>query len=289
MTVVATTSRVRPAIRILAPLVIEPVAGDPIPDALLVQLGTFALGDAGRVAVRERAIERYLPLAATLARRYAGRGEPFDDLMQVAVISLISAVDRFEAGRGVPFPSYATPTILGGIKRHFRDTTWNVRVPRRLQELRMHLATATEELTHTLPRSPTTGELATHLDVGLADVWAARLSANAYRPVSFDHSPNGQALTLVDTIGDVDPGIEAADWRAALRLGLAGLPDRDRRIIALRFFADMTQTQIAIEVGVSQMHVSRLLTSALAQLREGLLAEDEPDTGAIAHDRRLAP
>lgn len=244
-------------------------------DDLLVRLGELASDDAERSALRARVIEEYLPLAAALARRYAGRGESADDLTQVAVIGLIGAVDRFDAARGVPFAGYATPTILGGIKRYFRDLTWSVRVPRRLQELRMHVITSTEELSQSLRRSPTIDEVAARLDVSADDVRAARVSANAYRPISFEQAATGPTLTVLDTLGEVDPGIEAADWHSALRLALHDLPKRDQRIIALRFFGDMPQNQIAAEIGVSQMHVSRLLTHALARLRTSLLNNGE--------------
>jgi RNA polymerase sigma-B factor len=257
----------------------RPAAGLRHPDMLLDRLCRLAPGDAGRAAVRSEVIEWYLPLAVYLARRFNGRGEPLDDLTQVAVIGLMQAVDRFDASRGVPFVSYATPTILGGIKRHFRDTTWNVRVPRRLQELKLQLGTVTEELAHVLHRSPTTAELAARLDVTPEDVRTARVCANAYRAISFDQPLSGDGPGLIDTLGNLDPQIDAVDWHVALREGLAELSIRDRRIIALRFFADMTQTQIAVELGMSQMHVSRLLAQALARLRTALLAEDTDHSG----------
>jgi RNA polymerase sigma-B factor len=243
----------------------------PHPDALLDQLRRLPAGDAGRAAERSALIDWYLPLAAQLARRFAGRGEPLADLTQVAVVGLIGAVDRFDAGRGVPFAAYATPTILGCIKRHFRDTTWNVRVPRRLQELKAQVGTATEDLAHVLHRSPTTAELAARLGIGPQDVQAARLCANAYRPVSFDQPLDGPGL--VDLLGDRDPRIDAVDWHVVLGERLAGLPVRDRRIIGLQFFGNMTQAQIAVELGVSQMQVSRLLRGSFEKLREWMDAE----------------
>jgi RNA polymerase sigma-B factor len=244
------------------------------PDALLARLGRLAAGDAGWVAVRAEVIEWFLPLAVHLARRFSGRGEPLADLTQVAVIGLIRAVDRFDPDRGVPFACYATPTIVGSIKRHFRDSTWGVRVPRQMQELMPQLGAATEELAQALQRSPTTVELAARLDVRPEDVRAARLSANAYRPISIDRPLGRDGSGLIDVVGDLDPRIDAADSHEALRLGLAALPARDRRIIGLRFFANMTQTQIGAELGISQMHVSRLLTKALAQLRAAMLTDD---------------
>jgi RNA polymerase sigma-B factor len=250
------------------------VRGEPDPDALLARLARLAPGDTRRVAVRAEVIEWFLPLAVNLARRFGGRGEPVADLRQVAVIGLIRAVDRFDPDRGVPFVYYATPTILGSIKRHFRDSTWSVRVPRQLQEMIPQLGAATEELAQALQRSPTTVELAARLDVSPADVRAARLSANAYRPMSFDRPLGWDGPGLIDVVGDLDPRIDAADSHEALRVGLAALPVRDQQIIGLRFFADMTQTQIGAELGISQMHVSRLLTKALAQLRAAMLTDD---------------
>jgi RNA polymerase sigma-B factor len=226
-----------------------------------------------------------LPLAVRLAGRFGGRGGPLTDLTQVAVIGLIRAVDRFDPDRGVPFVCYATPTILGSIKRHFRDSTWSVRIPRRMQELTPQLGAATEELAHVLQRSPTTVELAAPLGVSPEDVRAARLSANAYRATSFDRPLGRDDRGLFDVLGDVDPRIDAADSREALRQGLAELAPRDQRIIELRFFADMTQIQIGAELGISQMHVSRLLTKALAQLRTAILTDD---TTAPANRRTVA-
>lgn len=246
--------------------------------SLWARLDDPTLDDASRAALRARLIVCHLPIAAYLARRYSGRGEPLTDLTQVAVLALIGAVDRFDASRGVPFASFAAPTIIGGIKRHFRDATWSMRVPRRMQELRLQLATGTEELAHTLSRPPTTAELATQLHVSEEDIAGARLCAHAYRPLSLDRpTMDDDGAGLVDTLGGTDEGIDAVDRHELLRRGLAGLPERERRIIALRFFGDMTQSQIAVDLGVSQMHVSRLLAHALAQLRTGLLDDDVRD------------
>ena len=243
-------------------------------DGLLVELGALASDDVRRVAIRAQVIEWYLPMAGYLARRFNGRGEPLADLTQVAVIGLIKAVDRYDADRGVAFASYAIPTILGEVKRHFRDAAWNVRVPRRLQELKLRLTTVTEDLTHTLHRSPTTAELAAELGVGQREVLAARHCATAYRPLSFERAaPGSDDLRLIDSLGGPDPGIEAVDRRETLRLRLAELPERERRIITLRYFGGMTQAQIAAEVGVSQMQISRLLSQSLIRLHDGMLAD----------------
>jgi RNA polymerase sigma-B factor len=269
-----------------------PDAGLAPPDALLVRLAELAPGAAGRVVVRARAIEWYLPIAVYLARRFAGRGEPLADLTQVAVIGLIKAVDRFDANRGVAFASYAMPTILGEIKRHFRDTAWTVRVPRRLQELTLQLSTVTEDLAHVLHRPPTTAELAARLGVSQRDVLAARRCAYAYRPLSFEQpAPDSEGLRLIDSLGGPDPGIDAVDNRDALRLRqrLAELPERDRRIIALRFYAEMSQAQIAAAIGVSQMHVSRLLARSLTRLREAMLADADGKAAAAGPTVVLQP
>jgi RNA polymerase sigma-B factor len=255
-------------------------AGLAHPDALLIRLGELARGDAGRVAVRAQVIEWYLPMAMYLARRFSGRGEPLADLTQVAAIGLIKAVDRYDADRGVAFAGYAIPTIAGEIKRYFRDAAWTVRVPRRLQELKPQLATVTEDLAQVLRRSPTTVELAARLGVSHGDVLAAQRCVNAYRPLSLERpAPGSEDLRLIGSLGGPDPGIEAVDSRETLRVVLVGLPARERRIIALRYFADMSQDQIGAEIGVSQMQVSRLLAQILTRLRDGMLAA--PDSAAV--------
>jgi RNA polymerase sigma-B factor len=245
-------------------------------DALLAGLGRLASSDPDRIALRARAIDWYLPMAVHLARRFRGRGEPLTDLTQIAAIGLINAIDRYDADRGLPFASYAIPTILGEIKRHFRDNARTIHVPRGLQELRPQLVTATEDLTHTLHRAPTTAELATRLGINQRQVADTRRSANAYRPLSLDRPVHdGDDPTLIDAIGVTDPAIAAIDTREMLRVRLAELPQREQRIINLRYFSDLTQTQIAAEIGVSQMHISRLLARSLAQLRTEILADPD--------------
>jgi RNA polymerase sigma-B factor len=246
------------------------------PDALLARLRELEPGDARRAAVRAKAIEWYLPMSVYLARRYSGRGEPLADLSQVAAIGLIKAVDRYDTTRGVPFASYAIPTIVGEIKRHFRDTAWTVRVPRRLQELGPRLATAVEDLAQVLHRSPTTVELAARLGVSRDDVLETRRCTDAYRPRSFQQPASGhEDLRLMDALSGTDPGIDAVERRETLRRGLAALPARQQRIITLRFAGDMTQTQIAAHIGMSQMQVSRLLTRSLTSLRDDIQADPE--------------
>lgn len=239
---------------------------------LLDGLSSLVPDAATTVEVRSRVIESYLPLAMHAARRYIGRGEPLSDLTQVAVIGLMKAVDRFDSSRGVPFASYAMPTILGEIKRHFRDMTWTVRVPRSAQELNAQIVIARDDLAQELHRMPRTIEVAIRLSVSEREVVAAQMSAYAYRPLSFDQpSPHGDGLVLGDSLGEVDSRLDGVSDREALRVCVAALPQREQRIIGMRFFDGMTQLQIATAVGLSQMQVSRLLTRSLAHLREVML------------------
>ena len=216
----------------------------------------------------------HLPLAAFLARRFRDRGESLDDLTQVATIGLIKAVDRFDPQRGVEFSTFATPTIVGEIKRHFRDKGWAIRVPRRLQELRISIGRATAELSQSTGRSPTVAELAAHLDVGEEDILEGMESAQAYATLSLDSSSADgmdEGSSLADTLGEDDPGLGEVETRETLHPLVATLPAREQRIIHMRFYENMTQAQIAEQIGVSQMHVSRLLAKTLAQLRTGLV------------------
>ncbi|GIF76447.1 SigB/SigF/SigG family RNA polymerase sigma factor [Asanoa siamensis] len=225
----------------------------------------------GRAAARERAIEAWLPLARHLARRYHNHGEPADDLVQTAAVGLIKAIDRFEPERGIEFTGYAIPTILGEIKRHFRDRTWAVRVPRRLQELRLAISNANSTLTHTLGRSPTVADIALHLGVSEDDVLDGLEGALAYQTTSLSTPVGAEgAGELGDMLGAPDQEFELADLRVSLGPALAKLDERSRKILTLRFYGNLTQTQIAEQVGISQMHVSRLITRALAQLRGDL-------------------
>lgn len=218
--------------------------------------------------VRDRLIELHLPLVEHCARRFLNRGEPLDDLVQVGTIGLIKAVDRFDTGRGVEFSTYATPTIIGEIKRHFRDKGWAIRVPRRLQELRMSIATATGSLSQTLGRSPTAGEIAAELGVTVEDVLEGIESANAYSTMSLDAGHGDEdASSWWETLGDDDAALEHVEIRESLRPLIERLPPREQQILVLRFFRQQTQSQIAAEIGISQMHVSRLLTRTLEKLR----------------------
>ena len=227
---------------------------------------------------REELVTLNLPLVQFLARRFRDRGEPLEDLVQVGTIGLIKAVDRFDVDRGVEFSTYATPTIVGEIKRHFRDKGWAIRVPRRLQELRIALGRSTAELSQISGRAPTVAELAAHLDISEDEVIEGLEGAQAYATSSLDAQTGGEdsdsgSPSLSDRLGTEDLDLEAVEHRESLRPLLAALPSRERRILALRFFHGMTQSQIAEEVGVSQMHVSRLLAKSLATLREGLVDE----------------
>jgi RNA polymerase sigma-B factor len=239
-----------------------------------VRLAAMSDGDPVRAKLRDRLVEMHLPLVEYLARRFAGRGEPLDDLIQVGTIGLIKAVDRFDTERGVEFSTYATPTVVGEIKRHFRDKGWTVRVPRRLQELRAALSAATAQLTQDLGRSPTVSELATRLGVGEEEVLEGLESANAYAAVSLEATDDADGQSVLDTLGAMDEALEGVEYRESLKPLLDSLPERERRILVLRFFGNMTQSQIAAELGISQMHVSRLLARTLSQLRERLLEEE---------------
>ncbi|WP_405855685.1 RNA polymerase sigma factor SigF [Streptomyces sp. NBC_00090] len=229
-----------------------------------------------RTYVRDTLIQLNLPLVRYAAARFRSRNEPMEDIVQVGTIGLIKAIDRFDCERGVEFPTFAMPTVVGEIKRFFRDTSWSVRVPRRLQELRLALTKASDELAQKLDRSPTVPELAAVLGVSEEDVVDGLAVGNAYTASSLDSpSPedDGGEGSLADRLGYEDTALEGVEYRESLKPLLAKLPPRERQIIMLRFFANMTQSQIGEEVGISQMHVSRLLTRTLAQLREGLISD----------------
>ncbi len=243
--------------------------------ALFVRLATLEKESPERVELRNQLVRMHIPLVEHLARRFRNRGEPLDDLTQVATIGLIKSVDRFDVERGVEFSTYATPTIVGEIKRHFRDKGWAVRVPRRLQELRLALTTATGELSQQHGRSPTVHELAERLGISEEEVLEGLESANAYSTLSLDvPDTDDESPAVADTLGAEDDALEGVEYRESLKPLLAQLPQREQRILVLRFFRNMTQSQIAAEVGISQMHVSRLLARTLAQLRDKLLIEE---------------
>ncbi len=227
---------------------------------------------SGGTGARDALVHLHLPLVDYCARRFRNRGEPFEDLVQVGTIGLIKAIDRFDAERGVEFTTYATPTILGEIKRHFRDKGWAIRVPRRLQELRMAISSHGAELTQQLGRSPTPRELAAAIGCTVEEVVEGIESSNAYATLSLDtadDAENGSA-SMLDALGVDDANLAHVEIRASVRPLLDGLDARARQIVVLRFFGNMTQSQIAAEVGISQMHVSRLLTKTLEQMRTSL-------------------
>jgi RNA polymerase sigma-B factor len=240
--------------------------------ALLTLLADLPPQSPDRARARERLVEMYLPLAEHLARRFRHRGELLDDLIQVASLALLKSIDGFDPDRGAAFTSYAIPMIVGELKRHFRDKGWDVRVPRRLQELRLEISKVSGDLAQQLGRSPTVADLANHLKVTDEEIIEALECSQAYRALSL-HAPvtgDERGSELMDLLGGADPGLETVEDRAALRPLLARLPAREQKIIAMRFFGNMTQSQIAAEIGISQMHVSRLLAHALGVLREGL-------------------
>ena len=227
----------------------------------------------GDPEVRRRLIESHLGLVEYLARRFAGRGEPLDDLVQVGTIGLVKAVDRFDPDREVEFSTYATPTIVGELKRHFRDKGWAVRVPRRLQELNLRLGTVIGQLTQDLQHSPTIAEIAKAAGATEDEVLEALDSAHAYSLVSLDAGTSDDGLSYHEQIGDEDEALDALEQRLAVGPLLRQLPPRERKMLHLRFFKGMTQSEIARELGISQMHVSRLLARTLAHLRASLQDE----------------
>ncbi|MFC6287373.1 RNA polymerase sigma factor SigF [Nocardioides sp. GCM10027113] len=231
-----------------------------------------ARSQAERDQARTDLIHLHLPLVEHCARRFRNRGEPFEDLVQVGTIGLIKSIDRFDGSRGVEFSTYATPTIIGEIKRYFRDKGWAIRVPRRLQELRMQIGTATAELTQALGRSPTPRELADKIGVSVEEIVEGIESSNAYSTLSLDASDDhdDSPTTMLDALGVEDVNLAHVEIRESLKPLLDKLPAREKKILLLRFFRNMTQSQIAEEIGVSQMHVSRLLNRTLEQLRASL-------------------
>ncbi|GAA2331750.1 sigma-70 family RNA polymerase sigma factor [Dactylosporangium salmoneum] len=240
-------------------------------EQLLRARGRLPLEHPDRDVLRARAVEDNLPLAKRLARRYAGRGERYDDLRQVASLALVKAVDGYDPNRTTLFVSYAAPTIIGALKRHFRDTAWAMRVPRAVQELLLEIPAATEHLTQLRGRAPTSAELADHLHVAIDLLWAAVSAGQVYRLPSLNESVTGHdSAELIDLTGAVDPRYGAIDDHLTLGVLVSALPPRQRRILTMRFSEEMTQARIGAELGISPMHVSRLLREALAQLRAGL-------------------
>jgi RNA polymerase sigma-B factor len=223
-----------------------------------------------RRALRDRLVEMHIPLAIYFARRYTGRGEPFDDLVQAAAVGLVKAVDRFDPHRGFAFSTFAAPTVLGEIRRHFRDRTWAVHVHRSLQVRAGEVDRCVCELSQELGRSPTVAEVTAQAGLSQEQVLDALTCSAAYRARSLA-TPVGEHGTLGDRLGSEDPAYERVETHEVLGAAMARLPERERRILQLRFFGNMSQAQIAERLGVSQMHVSRLLSRTLSQLRDELV------------------
>ncbi|WP_040511090.1 SigB/SigF/SigG family RNA polymerase sigma factor [Gordonia soli] len=234
-----------------------------------------------RARRRDDLVERCLPLADHVARRFAGRGEPFDDLVQVARIGVVNAIDRFDVDRGPDFLSFAVPTVMGEVRRHFRDSTWSMRVPRRAKETSLSISKASDELVQRLGRSPRPSELAAHLDMPVDEVIEGLMARSAYNAMSIDAESDaeGAGRSVRDTLGEDDERIGQVEEYVTLRPALERLPERERRILELRFFKSMSQSEIAAEIGISQMHVSRLLSRTLAQLRDEVTPTEDDSAG----------
>ena len=232
----------------------------------------------GDLAARDELVQRFLPLATGLARRYHRGAEPLEDLVQVASLGLLKAIDRFDPERGTAFSSFAVPTIAGELKRYFRDKGWALRVPRDLQELAQRVGRTTERLVHELGRTPTVAEIAAALEITPEQVLEARETATAYRAESLDHpfGDDQDASPVVDTLGADEPGYLQAEQSATLEAMMWVLSDREREVLRLRFVEDLTQSEIGHRVGLSQMHVSRLLRQAVARLREAAQPGETP-------------
>ena len=237
---------------------------------LFAEFALLTDDDPKRPALRDQLISEHLGLVTHIARKYANRGEPLDDLIQVGTIGLIKAIDRFEPDKGFEFSTFAMPTIVGEIKRYFRDKTWAVRVPRRLQELGASVSKAVTDLSQQLDRSPTAQEIATHLKIELDDVVEAINANSAYSTVSLDTAFDPEAPSLGDRFGSVDEALEGVEYRESLKPLLLALPEREKDILVMRFFENKSQTEIARTLGISQMHVSRILAQTLTKLRTSL-------------------
>lgn len=250
--------------------VAHPVA-DEVTVSLLSQM-RYDPDPARRREARDTLVEHQRPFADFLARRFRNRGEPLEDLRQVAAVGLIKAIDGFDLERGTSFAAYAIPTILGELRRHFRDKGWSIRVPRRLQELRADIAAATEQLSQELGRNPTAADLAEALGRTEEEISEGLKAAQAYSGTSLQAPlrQDGDQATLGDLVAQDENGYEVVEARESLRTAIHSLPERQRRILGLRFYHQLTQVEIAAELGISQMHVSRLLSRSLDRMREQL-------------------
>lgn len=231
---------------------------------------------------RDELVAKFQPLAEYFARRFAGRGEPIEDLSQVANIGLLSAIDRFDPDREVRFATYAAATIVGELKRHLRDKAWAIRVPRQLQELALRMNVVIPQLLQELGRAPTIDELAGRLDAAPEEVLEARDAAQSYSTASLDTPIDEEGRRLIETVGDADPSLEVVERWTAIAPSIRDLPERERRVLYLRFFSGLTQSEIANEIGVSQMHVSRILSHTLKRLRTTV--QDAPEEEPRAED-----
>ena len=225
---------------------------------------------------RERLVGMFLPLAEYLARRFDRRGEPLEDLVQVASVGLLTAIDRVDVEREVQFSTYAAVTIIGELKRHFRDKGWAIRVPRRLQEVGLRVNTVLPELSQELGRSPTVEEIAERCEASPEEILDAMEAVQAYSTTSLDSPVGEEGAAPIDVLGGDDPSLEILEGWASVAPAVKELPERERRVLYLRFFRGLTQTEIANEVGVSQMHVSRILSQTLSFLRGAVLEEGDP-------------
>ncbi|MET9735887.1 RNA polymerase sigma factor SigF [Streptomyces sp. NPDC006458] len=227
-----------------------------------------------RDALRGEIVEAWLPMADRLAGRFRSRGESYEDLRQVAALGLVKAVDRYDAARGHAFESYAVPTVTGELKRHFRDHMWTLHVPRRVQDLRNRVRFAVQDLGH-LGRTPTVAEIAGHTGLGEDEVKAGLEALESFNALSLDAAPPGgeDGSSLGDALGSTDPALDTVVDREAVRPRLAALPERERAILYMRFFDDMTQSRIAEELGISQMHVSRLISRCCNRLRDQVMRD----------------
>jgi len=246
-------------------------SGDPDPNELFAR--------RSEAAARDELVRLFLPLAEHLARRFTGRGEPLDDLLQVASLGLVQAIDRFDPTREVQFSTFATVTIVGELKRHFRDRGWSIRVPRNLQETTLLVNRTVGELWQELGRSPTAQDVAERAHLSVDDVLEAMEAAHAYSTSSLDAPIDADGIAMGETLGEADPAIAVSEDWMSIEQALRRLPAREQRILILRFFRGLTQAEIAEEIGISQMHVSRLLSRTLRMLREQGGNEDEPGPG----------
>lgn len=248
--------------------------------SLLATMARLEPGNARRAVLRDILVIGYRPLAEHIAARFRHRGVPIEDLTQVATVGLIHAIDRFEPERGNDFLCFAVPTIMGEVRRYFRDTCWSTRMPRRLQELHLQLVAATNALVQRLGSAPTPRQLASYLDLDIECVWEGLAATSSYRARSLDTISSPDEPPIGETLGADDPALDAVDYHESLRILIDELPERQRTIVIRYFFADQTQTQIAERLGISQMHVSRLLHTALSHLRHGLFEDAASDKSA---------